>query len=320
MNSLPIVDLSSDPKTAADALRSACLQHGFFYISGHAVSQQLIERLDALSHEFFSLPVEQKMQIRMELGGRAWRGYFRVGDELTSGRPDQKEGLYFGSELEETHPEVLAGTPMHGRNLFPESPAELGATVLKYMHAVTEVGHKVMERLALSLGLDPSYFSQRYTEDPLVLFRIFHYPSTEPRAEETWGVGEHTDYGVLTILRQDEIGGLEVKTPKGWIPAPPIPGTFVCNIGDMLDRMTGGLYRSTPHRVRNESGRSRLSFPLFFDPNFRAEVRPIEGLEQAAEDQHERWDKSSVHKFEGSYGDYVLGKVSKVFPQLAGGL
>ena len=320
MSSLPIVDLSSDPKTAADALRSACLQHGFFYISDHAVSQQLVERLDALSHEFFSLPVEQKMQIRMELGGRAWRGYFRVGDELTSGRPDQKEGLYFGSELEETHPEVLAGTPMHGRNLFPESPSELGATVLEYMHAVTEVGHKVMERLALSLGLDPSYFSQRYTEDPLVLFRIFHYPSTEPRAEKTWGVGEHTDYGVLTILRQDEIGGLEVKTPQGWIPAPPIPGTFVCNIGDMLDRMTGGLYRSTPHRVRNESGRSRLSFPLFFDPNFRAEVRPIEGLEQAAEDQHERWDKSSVHKFEGSYGDYVLGKVSKVFPQLAGGL
>lgn len=320
MNSLPIVDLSSDPKTAANALRSACLQHGFFYISGHAVSQQLIDRLDALSHEFFSLPVEQKMRIRMELGGRAWRGYFRVGDELTSGRPDQKEGIYFGSELDETHPEVKAGTPMHGRNLFPESPSELGATVLEYMQAVTQVGHKVMERLALSLGLDPSYFSQRYTEDPLVLFRIFHYPSTEPRTEETWGVGEHTDYGVLTILRQDEIGGLEVKTPMGWIPAPPIPGTFVCNIGDMLDRMTGGLYRSTPHRVRNESGKSRLSFPLFFDPNFRAEVRPIEGLEQAAEDQHERWDKSSVHKFEGSYGDYVLGKVSKVFPQLAGGL
>ncbi len=324
MSSVPIVDISSllpsgaeeGTESVARGIRSACLEHGFFYVTGHGVSEELLQRLERLSHEFFRAPVEEKLKLRMELGGKAWRGYFRVGDELTSGKPDQKEGIYFGSELSEDHPEVQAGTPMHGRNLFPDFVPGFAETVLEYMAECERVGHTLMRGIALSLGLPEGYFADRYTTDPLCLFRIFHYPSQPPKQDGTWGVGEHTDYGVLTILRQDEVGGLQVKSPTGWIEAPPIPGSFVCNIGDMLDRMTGGLYRSTPHRVKNESGRSRLSFPFFFDPNFRAEVKPIEGLQPASEDQHQRWDGASVHQFQGSYGDYVLGKVSKVFPQL----
>ena len=315
MLTVPIVDISPqiDRRAVADGLRAACLEHGFFYVVGHGVSQELMDRLERLSHQFFAAPTEQKMALRLELGGRAWRGYFRVGDELTSGRPDQKEGIYFGSELGPEHSEVQAGTPMHGANLFPDFVPGFRETVLEYMAAVEQVGHRLMEGLAISLGLEAGYFADRYTRDPLILFRIFHYPAAAPK--DSWGVGEHTDYGVLTILRQDEVGGLQVKAPHGWIEAPPIPGSFVCNIGDMLDRMTGGLYRSTPHRVRNESGRSRLSFPLFFDPHFRAEVRPVQGLE-IREDRGERWDGASVHEFQGTYGDYVLGKVAKVFPQL----
>src|SRR5262249_5193635 len=100
--------------------------------------------------------------------------------------------------------------------------------------------------------------------------------------------------------------------------APPIPNSFVCNIGDMLDRITGGQYRSTPHRVLNVAGRNRLSFPCFFDPNVNAEIEPIEvpGAELVASDRSERWDHASVHDFRGTYGDYLLAKVSKVFPQL----
>ncbi|MBD1843409.1 isopenicillin N synthase family oxygenase [Cyanobacteria bacterium FACHB-63] len=107
-----------------------------------------------------------------------------------------------------------------------------------------------------------------------------------------------------------------VKSQSHWIDAPPIPGSFVCNIGDMLDRMTGGQYRSTPHRVRNAAQKDRLSFPFFFDPNFDVEVKPIELNSMIQDDRVELWDRSSVHTFEGTYGDYVLGKVSKVFPQL----
>ena len=189
--------------------------------------------------------------------------------------------------------------------------------ILDYLDAMTELGHVLMRGVALSLGLDASYFEDRYTHDPLILFRIFNYPSLSgPSSESTWSVGEHTDYGLLTILLQDSSGGLQVKTGAGWIDAPPMPGSFVCNIGDMLDRMTGGRYRSTPHRVRNVSEQSRLSFPFFFDPNFDAEVKPIEGLAVSEDDKDERWDGASVHAFKGTYGDYVLAKVARVFPDL----
>ena len=327
--SLPVIDIAallnpgaSDAARAqvADAIGRACREHGFFYISQHGVPQALIDKLHTLSEEFFSWPEERKIQWHMALADRAWRGYFKVGGELTSGLPDWKEGLYLGTELAAEHPLVQAKTPVHGPNLFPDL-AGYRDTILQYMDAVTQVGHRVMEGIALSLGLPAQYFAERYTADPLVLFRIFNYPSVDVPAgvDAPWGVGEHTDYGLLTVLYQDSIGGLAVHTPQGWIDAPPLPGTFVCNIGDMLDRMTGGLYKSTPHRVkRNTSGTDRLSFPLFFDPNFDARVQRIDGLQgaPARDDSAERWDKANVHAFSGRYGDYLLAKVSKVFPQL----
>ena len=188
------------------------------------------------------------------------------------------------------------------------------------MSAMTRLGHALISGIALSLGLEESYFADRYTSDPFILFRIFNYPPSAgvPEGEKAWGVGEHTDYGVLTILKQDGSGGLQVKSRSRWVEAPPVAGSFVCNIGDMLDRMTRGLYRSTPHRVRNPSARDRLSFPFFFDPNFDAEVKPIEpGVPaRVSDDRDERWDRASVHEFTGTYGDYLLGKVSKVFPEL----
>jgi isopenicillin N synthase-like dioxygenase len=148
-----------------------------------------------------------------------------------------------------------------------------------------------------------------------VLFRIFHYPPSPPGSDD-WGVGEHTDYGLLTLLAQDVNGGLQVRSASGWIDAPPIPDAFVCNIGDMLDRMTGGWYRSTPHRVRNVSGRDRLSFPFFFDPDFTAEVPPLPRRAASGTDGVARWDGQDLRAFTGTYGDYLTAKVSKVFPGL----
>lgn len=277
-----------------------------------------MSELERSSRDFFSRPLEEKLRIRMALGGRAWRGYFPVGGELTSGRPDQKEGIYFGAELPEDHPQVASGTPLHGRNLFPAGLPGFSRTVLAYMTAMTELGQALLRSLAMSLDLEPSYFLDRYTRDPLVLFRIFHYP---PLADDSsWSVGEHTDYGLLTILRQDDCGGLEVKSPAGWVEAPPIEGSFVCNLGDMLDRMTGGYYRSTAHRVKNVSGRDRLSFPFFLDPNWDAEVRAIRPGPSVRDDATERWDRASVHSFRGTYGDYLIEKVAKVFPDLRRGV
>lgn len=319
MNQLPIININAltgernDRRSVAEQIRKACCDCGFFYVIGHGVEEALQQRLENLSRQFFAQPLETKMEIQMALGGRAWRGYFPVGDELTSGQPDLKEGIYFGAELGPDHPLVKAETPMHGANLFPAYSPALRETVLEYMAAMTELGHTLMAGIALSLGLEESYFADRYTADPLTLFRIFNYPAGNGAS---WGVGEHTDYGLLTILKQDDSGGLQVKSKNGWLDAPPIENTFVCNIGDMLDRMTGGLYRSTPHRVRNTSSGDRLSFPFFFDPNFNAEVKAIQIGTQIDDDRQERWDKTSVHEFSGTYGDYILSKVSKVFPQL----
>jgi len=323
---LPVIDvgalLTATPERDEVARRigEACRAHGFFYVTGHGIAPELMLRLEQSSRQFFALDEATKLQWRMALGGRAWRGYFPLGGELTSGRPDWKEGLYLGTELPDEHPLVRAGTPVHGRNQFPDVPG-LRDTVLAYMDAVTGLGHRLMEGVALSLALPPDYFAARYTADPLILFRLFNYPSrpVPEGSDAQWGVGEHSDYGLLTILLQDDVGGLEVKTPGGWIAAPPIPGSFVCNIGDMLDRMTGGLYRSTPHRVAiNRSGRDRLSFPLFFDPNFFSRVQRIEGLADATavDDSAQRWDRANVHAFHGRYGDYLLAKVGKVFPEL----
>jgi polar amino acid transport system ATP-binding protein len=320
---LPVIDLTgfadrADVRRAvAQRIGDACRMHGFFYVAGHGIDAALIERLERLSRVFFALPLAEKKRIAMVHGGRAWRGYFPVGNELTSGVPDRKEGLYLGTELPADHPLVRAGTPVHGPNLFP--PIEgFRATVLDYIAAVTGLGHQLMEALALSLDLREDYFARRYTADPLILFRIFNYPAPATSAVGEWGVGEHTDYGLLTMLLQDENGGLQVKSNGRWIEAPPIPGTFVCNIGDMLDRMTRGLYRSNPHRVRASVRNDRLSFPLFFDPNFFAAVAPIDELAHLRfeDDRATRWDQASVHAFDGTYGDYLIGKISKVFPQL----
>jgi isopenicillin N synthase-like dioxygenase len=196
-SSLPIIDVgplaagSAEKRVVAGQIDAACGQSGFFYVVGHGVDAGLQHDLQSQAREFFARPTAEKMQIEMMRGGKAWRGYFRVGDELTSGRPDQKEGLYFGQELAAGDPLVKAGTPLHGPNLFPATPAGLRATVLEYMAALTELGQRLMGGIALSLGLPENYFAEHGTRDPLTLFRIFNYPP--PASPELWGVGEHTD-------------------------------------------------------------------------------------------------------------------------------
>ncbi|RUO93035.1 isopenicillin N synthase family oxygenase [Corallococcus sp. AB018] len=292
MDTVPLIDVRAlvDPSSSPQARRevaarmgAACRNTGFFYVVGHGVDVGLQTRLEALARDFFARPEEEKQRVR-------------------------------------------AGTPLHGPNLFPLEPDGLGGAVLAYMAALTSLGHTLMSGIALSLDLEADFFAARYMADPTVLFRIFNYPpgpEVDAQGLPVWGVGEHTDYGVLTILKQDDAGGLQVKTRQDghtrWVDAPPVEDAFVCNIGDMLDRMTRGVYRSTPHRVLNRAGRDRLSLPFFFDPDWTAEIAAIDSpaLKDAGADDHaERWDRQSVHSFRGTYGAYLLGKVGKVFPDL----
>ncbi len=325
LSHIPLIDVgalvhsTNKRNTVATQIGRACRSDGFFYIVNHGVEQIMIDELEDQSRKFFKQDPAKKMQISMEKAGTAWRGYFPVGQELTSGQADLKEGIYFGSELSPDHPSVRAAIPLHGPNLFPPDLPHLRPLVLGYMSALTKLGHTLMRGLSLSLGLDEDYFAQLYTSEPFILFRIFSYPPASKSSDSKWGVGEHTDYGILTILRQDNCGGLEIKSRSGWIQAPPINGSFICNIGDMLDRMTRGLYRSTAHRVVNRTNKTRLALPFFFDPNFNAQIKPIPlGKDITfSDDKNERWDHESVHGFEGTYGEYLVKKVSRVFPNLA---
>jgi isopenicillin N synthase-like dioxygenase len=289
---LPIVDLADGE--AAAAIDRACRDVGFFYVVGHGVDEALQQRLEDAARAFFARPDDEKATIAMVHGGAAWRGWFPVGGELTSGVPDRKEGIYFGAELPGGD-----GRPLHGPNLFPDD--DLRGAVLEYLDAMTTLAR----RLAAAMGIDDALI-----REPTTLFRIFHYPAG---GDGGWGVGEHTDYGLITILRQDPTAGLQVRSRDGWIDAPPIANSFVVNIGDMLERMTGGAYRSTPHRVRNTSDVGRLSFPFFFDPSWDAVVPvPEDSLPP-----EQRWDGADPFTFEGTYGDYLTAKVAKVFPALA---
>ena len=255
----------------------------------------------------------------MHHAGAAWRGWFPVGGELTSGRPDLKEGIYFGLEHGDDHPLVMSGTALHGLNLFPRRPVGLGDVVHEWMDAMRTVADAVLRAMAIGLRLPLTWFEDDLTADPTVLFRIFHYPAqSEPDGDE-WGVGEHTDYGLITLLAQDRNGGLQVRHPvdQAWIDVQPADDVLICNLGDMLDRMTGGRYTSTPHRVRNVSGVSRLSFPYFFDPSWDATVSAEPLIDS---DGHEittrtRWDGQNLQAWEGTYGDVPHGEGGQGVPR-----
>jgi len=327
---LPIVDLApflngttsegdptDDRRRTVDTLDAACREIGFFGITGHGIDPTLFDRLDAAARAFVALPEATKSEIAMAKAGRAWRGWFPLYGEMTSGRPDGKEGIYFGIDHPPDHPHVLDGSLLHGSNLYPTEPADLGPAVVAWLEALRPVADAVMSVMAEALGLEQSWFADHLTGDPTILFRIFHYPPAATTDTE-WGVAEHTDYGLLTLLAQDANGGLEVRRRDGtWMPVDPVPGVIVCNLGDMLERLTRGRYRSTPHRVRNTSDAHRFSFPYFFDPSWDATVPTLPLTPDDDEPAAARWDDADPTAWEGTYGDYLSAKVAKVFTDLA---
>lgn len=327
MRQLPVIDVSAlrsagtDASSIARELDAACRLDGFFIVTNHGIDPGIARDLENLSRTFFALPEAEKSLIAMEHAGTAWRGWFPLGGEVTSGIPDQKEGLYFGTELDPSDQRVREGWPLHGSNLFPAIPVGMKNLVLRWMSEVTMLGEDIMRGIAMALGIDENWFVENLTADPTVLFRIFSYPSRSDSGDSTaladWGVGEHTDYGLLTLLWQDDCGGLEVFSAGEWLAVDPLANSFVCNIGDMLERLTNGLYRSTPHRVRNVSGRNRVSFPLFLDPSWNSQVIPLP-IATAVEPTktRARWDGAEPLAWTGKYGDYLSNKVAKAFPQL----
>ena len=311
MKLLPVVDPAAPD--AAGRIDRACREIGFFAVPLDPPLRGLRDRVITAAATFFALPEADKATTSMTVGGTAWRGWFPLGGELTSGVPDRKEGYYFGAELP---PDPR---PMHGPNVWPEHPAELEALVTEWMNEMEALGQRLLSLMAVGLGRSADFFATGLTADPTPLFRVFRYPPHPTGDSTTWGVGEHTDYGLLTMLATDGTPGLEVKSHGEWLAAPADADLVICNLGDMLDRLTGGRYRSTPHRVRNHHGNDRYSLPFFLDPGWGASIEPLEFDDdwQQPADADERWDRANLLDVHGTYGEWLRAKVARVFPDLA---
>jgi isopenicillin N synthase-like dioxygenase len=280
ISSIPVIDITpsvsgdtAGMQATAEVIRKACIDIGFFYVTKHGVATDAIEAAYHQAERFFDLPEETKLKYDINKLKRH-RGYVPIGS--LSADPtimDMQEGFEVGLELPGDDPDYLAGNPLYGPNVWPDELPEFRPEVYRYFEEVLELGHRLFELFALGLGMPKDYFEQFITK-PMAQLRLIHYPST--RTEKAVGIGPHTDYEPFTILWQDT-AGLQVQNRSGqWIEAPPIPGTFVVNIGDMLQRWTNDLFVSTPHRVISTSGQRRYSLAMFLGTNHDCVVESLE--------------------------------------------
>jgi len=294
---LPIIDLSAclsgsaaDGKMAADAIRRACEEIGFFLVSGHGVEETLIERTYASVKRFFDLPLDEKMQIARQSGAVS-RGYDKLGGQALSktlgvlAPPDLQEVFSFG-------PPQIGDTPYYREgygtihfapNLWPQRPADFRANAEDYYRAMVGLSGRLMRLFALALRLPEDFFGSKIDRQ-ISSIRFINYPD-QPDAPVPGQLraGAHSDYGTLTILRiEDAPGGLQVQDRQGrWIDVGYVPGTFVVNIGDLMMQWTNDTWISTVHRVVNPTrdrglGARRISMVFFHQPNYDAEIACLE--------------------------------------------
>ena len=267
---LPLLDLAplrSGDQDARHALaremQAACRAHGFFYIAGHAIPAELVNEVLDEIRKLFALPAADKLAIARR-DPRIERGWEPLGSQVLEpgALPDLKEAFGIGP----------AGDP-DWPNLWPAALPGLQPLLLRYFALCQSLAVDLMGLLALSLDLPEDHF-RGFCTAPLCGLRALHYPPQAPSAEALQrGAGAHTDFGALTLLTQDDTGGLELFDPdSGWFAAAPLPGTMVVNLGDLIPRWTNDRYRSTVHRVINRSGRHRYSVPFFFDGNPQAQI------------------------------------------------
>ncbi|SDB48700.1 2-oxoglutarate and iron-dependent oxygenase domain-containing protein [Pseudomonas sp. NFACC13-1] len=290
MNSLPIIDISplyGDEPDAWQAVTGqidrACRQWGFFYIKGHPISPARIAEVLDNAQRFFALPVEEKLKIDITQT-RHHRGYGAVATEqLDPTKPsDLKETFDMGLHLPADHPEVMAEKPLRGPNRHPDLS---GWETLMEQHYrdMQALAQTLLRAMTLALGIDRDFFDTRFNE-PVSVLRLIHYPPRDAAScAEQQGAGAHTDYGCITLLYQDAAGGLQVRNVNGqWIDAPPIDGTFVVNLGDMMARWSNDRYLSTPHRVISPLGVDRYSMPFFAEPHPDTLIQCLPGCQDDA--------------------------------------
>ena len=274
LESLPILDfsrLNAGPDEAAqfrNELREVMHDVGFFYLAGHGVPQELTEAILDVSRRFFDLPEEQKLALENVFSSQ-FRGYTRVGGELTDGAVDWREQIDIGVERRAVPqgPGVADYWRLEGPNLWPDALPEMREIVSEWTERLSTISLTLLRSVAVSLGAAEDTFDEAFAERAFPLLKIVRYPG-ESDPEPKQGVGSHRDGGVLTLLLVEPgKGGLQVEHKGRWIDAPPVPGTFVVNIGEMLELATNGYLKATLHRVISPlRGTDRISLPFFYNP------------------------------------------------------
>jgi isopenicillin N synthase-like dioxygenase len=303
---IPVIDITplrdgSDPRGVAHALHDASQGLGFIYIKGHGIPQPVIDAARGSAFEFFRGSDADKQTVAVSAKHRGWlgRGGAKMQDDA---RADLKESFIWGyQDAEGGSPE---DHPLRGANRWPDFVPQLQQHAMSYFHHAHAVAHFLMRGFALGLDLDEDFFL-RSCSRPLSRASLVYYPAQPAEmGEEQFGVGPHTDFGVLTVLCQDSVGGLQVRDAAGdWIHAPPIDGTLIVNVADLLTRWTDGAYKSTPHRVVNSSGRERLSLVLAFDPDPETMI-DARDMNRAG---------ASVSEPPITCGDYLVWRFNKAF-------
>ncbi|WP_417553582.1 isopenicillin N synthase family dioxygenase [Marinomonas fungiae] len=312
VNSIPVIDVSTlmdgtDPDSVASKIGDVCENLGFLYIVNHGVSKELMDKVKNYTEQFFNLPLEEKQKLNIENSGETLRGYIPMFGENVDPEYTQDFKECFDYAL---HEEKVS--PFFGPNLMPESIPGFKETMEEYHAEMLRLANKLIGAIALSLDLPFDYF-YKLQQKPISIQRILHYPpQTGKISREKIGIGEHTDYGFLTILSQDAVGGLQVKNRAGkWISAPPIEGSFIVNIGDLVQTYTNDKYISTYHRVINTSGKERYSYPFFMDMDFDAVVEPVATCVSDSNPAKYKAYTCGAHKFKRFVDSYAHLQVDK---------
>ena len=277
-SSIPVVDIAGlykDDRRAresvAAAIGAACDEIGFFYAVNHNVPIEVSDRAVAVVDKFFALPEADKLKVKADKNNR---GYRDVWDGVHSnGKVNARDSFDLGYPLSADDPEVMAGTPLYAPNQYPDLPGFQEA-IEAYYWETFRLGMKILEGFAIYLGKPDDFFTRNFSK-PVADMVINHYLGLAGRHISDQASGPHTDHGIVTILWQDSLGGLEVMgKDSGWLPVPPLRGSYVINIGELMKRWTNGRFKATVHRVVHLQDRPRYSMPLFCNPNFRTIVDP----------------------------------------------
>jgi len=284
MTMLPVLDLApfiDDPSSTAahafiEQLRDICHDVSFFYVRGHGIPAAADEGIERAAREFFALPLEDRLAIE-NVNSPQFRGYTRNGGEYTAGKQDRREQLDIGPEDPEPHLE--SGSPawmrLRGPNLWPAALPSFRPAVEAWLAELDRLGSQLLRALATALGQPVDFFAPIVDPRPDFRLKIIRYPAaTSP--EERQGLGEHRDAGFLSIILQDDVGGLQVQRGDGFIDVPRIPGTYVVNLGEMVQLLTHGYFRASIHRVVSPPlGVDRLSIAYFHNPALHATLTPV---------------------------------------------